>query len=105
MSEKTSHTRIQKYAEGRTVVWNKGKHVQWNRKSHDKLLLEHLEKMSNQGFRVIPLLGVLPDGIAIKDGKVYAVELETTSPDYRKYSVTHAYDDVIWIVIPRRVVK
>lgn len=104
MSEKTSRARIERYAEGRTVVWNKGKHVQWNRESHDKLLLEHLEKMKSQGFRVIPLLGVLPDGIAIKDGKVYAVELETNSPNYRKYSIAHAYDDVIWIVISRRVV-
>ena len=102
MAVKESNTRIQHYAEGKTVIWNKGKHIEWNRKSHDKLLLEHLELMKEQGFKVIPLLGILPDGIAIKNGKVYAVELETNSPNYKKYTKPHSYDDVIWIVISRR---
>ena len=102
LAKKTSKRRIQLFSEGRIVTWNKGKHIDWNRTNHDQLLLEEVAKLEAQGFRCIPLVKVLPDAIAIKDGKVYAVELETFSPDYDKYQKVDFYDDVIWIVILKR---
>jgi hypothetical protein len=42
---------------------------------HEKKLKEELEKLKKEGYRVIDLERKCPDGIAIKDGKVYAVEI------------------------------
>lgn len=57
-----------------------------------------------QGFRCIPITHVVPDIIAIRDGKVYAIEVEYGKPNYQKYTETirQYYDDVIWILIKRK---
>ena len=59
-----------------------------------------IPELEKQGFRCIPMTDVLPDIIAIKDGKVYAIEVEYGNPNYSKYTelVKSRYDDVIWIL-------
>ena len=42
---------------------------------HEKELNEEIERLENKGYRVINLEGKSPDAIAIKDGKVVAVEV------------------------------
>jgi hypothetical protein len=65
-------------------------------------ILEEARKLEEQGFRVIPITNVIPDIIAIKNGKVFAVEVEYGScPDYTKYDDTRYrqfFDDVMWII-------
>lgn len=51
-----------------------------------------------KGFRFIPLVKVIPDAIAIKDNKIFAIELEHKIPRYEKYDGTQGFDDVIWII-------
>ncbi|RKX44051.1 MAG: hypothetical protein DRP27_07375 [Thermotogae bacterium] len=85
---KETDERVRKYAE------------KLRKRYHDKMLLEELKKFERQGYRCIPLIKVIPDAIVIKDGKVYAVELETDHPDFDKYHnlKVNPYDDVIWIM-------
>lgn len=62
--------------------------------------LEDAKDLEEQGFRVIVFGRVIPDSIAIKDSKVYAVETVYNSrPDYDKYigEAELFYDDIIWI--------
>jgi len=70
---------------------------------HAKAVMEETRTLESQGFRCIPVeqqLGVpVPDIVAIKDGKVYAVEVtHEERPSYWKYNTfKEIYDDVIWI--------
>ena len=76
--------------------------LEWKSKSHDFLIFEQRKKMELEGFKVITLKKVLPDLIAIKNGKIYAVEVETGSQraNYKKYEKVKDYDDVLWILKP-----
>ena len=67
---------------------------------HYKKILVLKGEMEEQGFRCIPLGKVIPDIIAIKDNKIFAVELEYGKPNYDKYTsnIQHFFDDVIWII-------
>ena len=59
------------------------------------------DTLRSQGFKTIPIGRVIPDIIAIKDGKVYAVEVEYGIPNYSKYDKNgygKNFDDVIWII-------
>ena len=59
------------------------------------------KKLEQQGFRVIPITRAVPDIIAIKDGKVFAIEVEYSNhPNYSKYTddVRKYYDDIVWIL-------
>jgi len=79
--------------------------LEWKSKSHSFLINEQKEKMQADGYRVISLSGVIPDLIALRDGKVFAVEVETGSqqPNYKKYENRKDYDDVIWKLKPKGV--
>ena len=62
--------------------------------------LKEIKEFENQGFRCIPTGGkVRPDFIAIKDNKVFAVEVEYDIPNYSKYTKEAKlfFDDIIWI--------
>lgn len=65
-------------------------------------IIEEIKEFEKQGFRCVPTGGkVIPDFIAIKDNKVYAVEVEYgRHPNYSKYTdeVKSYVDDVIWIL-------
>jgi|SRR3989338_3760753 len=54
----------------------------------DKRIKDEIIELERQGFRCVPVGGkVRPDIIAIKDGKIYAVEVEYKKrPDYAKYN-------------------
>lgn len=60
------------------------------------------KKLESQGYRVIPITHVIPDIIAIKDNKVYAIEVESgkTKPNYAKYTdkIKKRFDDIVWII-------
>lgn len=72
-------------------------------------ILPECSKLQEQGFRVVPIGKVVPDMVAIKDGKVFAVEVEDLTaghnliPGYGKYpnELSKYIDDVIWIVKKR----
>ncbi len=68
----------------------------------DNLITEEMDNLSKQGFSVIPIgrnRDPKPDIIAMKDGKVYAVEVESSKPDYEKYGEnTKYFDDIIWVL-------
>jgi len=64
-------------------------------------ILKEIPELEKQGFRCIPIGGkVRPDIIAIKDNKVFAVEVEYKKPNYSKYTddAKKYYDDIIWII-------
>jgi transposase len=85
---------LPKYAKNRYIIISK--------LNHKEAVLAESKNLETQGFRCIPLIDVIPDIIAIKRGKVYAVEVETgKSPDYTKYEKIDYYDDVFWIIIRR----
>lgn len=68
--------------------------IMWKRINAEIPILEQ------QGFRCIPIGKVIPDIIAIKDGKVYAVEVEYGIPNYKKYDdeTRKYFDDIIWLL-------
>jgi dTDP-4-amino-4,6-dideoxygalactose transaminase len=60
-------------------------------------------KLTNDGYRVIPIGVAVPDIIAIKDNKVVAYEIERTriyvKRKKNKYGeLSKYYDDIIWVV-------
>lgn len=99
--------------------WNKGKHLpeeykqklilahtgkHYDRKKHTQLILEQSNNLINQGYRcVIMDHRPIPDIIAIKDGKVFAYEVEngnTHHPRLNKYENIEDYDEICWCVTP-----
>ncbi|MEM3389633.1 MAG: hypothetical protein QW491_09510 [Thermoproteota archaeon] len=76
----------------------------WSKDFHSKIVMEELKNLRKQGFICVPIQNPIPDIVAFKNGKVYAVEVELTPPpDYAKYErIPHFFDDVIWIMIKRR---
>lgn len=63
-------------------------------------ILKEIPELEKQGFRCIPIGKVIPDIVAVKDNKVYAIEIERGIPDYKKYTdeIRSYYDDIIWIL-------
>ena len=81
---------------------NKGKHTNFNslKVAYDKILKE-IPELEKQGFKCIPIGRVVPDIIAMKDGKIYAIEVEYGNPNYSKYdreNYKNNFHDVIWIL-------
>lgn len=78
-------------------------------KHYTEDILPECSKLQEQGFRVVPIGKVVPDMVAIKDGKIFAVEVEDLTaghnliPSYGKYpnELSKYIDDVIWIVKKR----
>jgi len=66
---------------------------------HYELILKETDNLRNQGFRCIPIGKVIPDIIAFKDSKIYAIEVECDDPDYSKYTsaISQLYDDIVWV--------
>lgn len=67
-------------------------------------ILDEIPELEKQGFRCIPIGKVIPDIIAIKDDKIFAVEVERGTPNYAKYTdvIKNYYDDIIWILRKRQ---
>lgn len=70
-------------------------------------ILSITSELTGRGFRCAPLHHGLPvpDIIAIKDGKVYAVEVFSKAPQKDKYNDYPFCDDVIWIDLRRNLQK
>lgn len=64
---------------------------------HKMALLDEVRILKEQGFKVLNVDKVRPDIIARKNGKIYAVEVEFSEPDYGKYDSQNIFDDIIWI--------
>lgn len=105
VSSKVSKTLKEKYKIGELVSPNKGKKVPFKAKcgqkvenlNHSDAIKKEILEYKNQGFRCIEIGNAYPDFIAIKDNKVYAIEVEFHSPKYEKYNNIKCYDDIIWI--------
>jgi hypothetical protein len=67
-------------------------------------ILKEIPELEKQGFRCIPIGKVIPDIIAFKDGKVFAIEVEYGNPKYDKYDeeTRRYFDDIIWIIRNKR---
>ena len=64
-------------------------------------IYKECEELERQGFRAVPTgAKVVPDIVAVRDNKIYAVEVEYGTPNYGKYTgdIQKYYDDVIWII-------
>jgi len=63
-------------------------------------ILKETEDLESQGFVCIPIGQVIPDIIALKDGKIYAFEVEYGKPNYQKYTEEYRkrFDDVVWLL-------
>jgi len=80
------------------ILANKNRH-----KLVKERIIKEAEELKKQGFRIIPLIDVFPDIIAIKDGKIFAVEVEYGKPNYNKYTdeIRQYFDDIYWIIRKR----
>lgn len=75
-------------------------------KHYTEDILPAAKDLQKQGFRVVPIGKIVPDVVAIKDDKIYAVEVEdlTSShsliPNYQKYpnELSSYINDVIWVI-------
>jgi hypothetical protein len=66
---------------------------------HNKEILTFSKQLEKQGYRVVPLTSTLPDIIAVKDNKIYAVEVDNGSLRTYKYDTNNFskyFDDVLW---------
>lgn len=66
-----------------------------------KRIMDEIQELEKQGFRCIPITCVIPDIIATRDGKIYAIEVEYRKPNYVKYNKDNykdRFDDVIWLL-------
>lgn len=100
---------ISRTLEGRTVSRktrtkmsesNRGKHsgIRTTQLAYERIL-EEIPALEKEGYRCIPIGKIIPDIIAIRDGKIIAIEVEyTKNPRYEKYKYQKIYDDVIWIL-------
>jgi hypothetical protein len=71
---------------------------------HNEKILKVVNELSAKGYRCIPIHKKRPDIIALKDGKVYAVEVTHALPMHNKWDETDKkyYDDIIWIVVKHK---
>ena len=74
-------------------------------RQHKKAIWDYIEELRAQGYKAINLNNFSPDGIAVKDGKLFAIEVLITNG--KKY-VTNAkknqysmFDEVLVKKIPR----
>lgn len=77
---------------------------------HYKEILNQAKILEKEGFRCIPIGKVVPDIIAIKDGKIFAIEVEKGNPNWDKYTdeIRKFFDDIIWVLLrkeEREIVK
>ncbi len=84
----------QAIAEKNKVNFQGNNHIEMH---FDRIHAEVTE-LEEKGYRVIPITRIIPDMIAIKDGKVFAVEVDYNRPDHDKYTRgSSLFDGVIRI--------
>ena len=72
---------------------------------HFERILKEIPELEKQGFKCIPIGKPIPDIIGLKNGKVYAIEVQyyqrsNSKINYLKYNddTKKYFDDVIWIL-------
>ena len=76
-------------------------------KTHELTLKNYIEELKSQGYKAFDLNRKCPDGIAVKDGKVYAIEVLGTQKkkgkgNHRKWTFRgkrkeyYMFDDVLF---------
>lgn len=83
---------------------------------HQKILYKLLNDLDAQGFHTIDMTGCVPDAIAVKDNKIYAIEVLTRTGsehnnntdqfNIRKKEVKYnlyGYDDIIFKAINKKI--
>ena len=71
-------------------------------KEHQYATTETLRRLDVLGFKCSDLTKrPLPDGIAIKNGEVLAVEVEHCYVNPDKYKDNKFYDDILWVIYGR----
>lgn len=73
--------------------------------AHNRIIQE-IPGFEKQGFKCIPVGGkIRPDIIGIKNGKVYAIEVEYGKPNYLKYTEEHKkwFDEILWILRDKKL--
>jgi len=71
-------------------------------KEHRYATDEALTRLDALGFRCINLTKrPLPDGIAMKNGQVFAVEVEHCFVNPKKYEDDSQFNDVLWVIFGR----
>jgi hypothetical protein len=69
---------------------------------HYEEILRQAKILEEEGFRCIPIGKVIPDIVAVRDGKIFAIEVEKGKrPNWNKYTddIRKFYDDIIWILL------
>ncbi len=72
---------------------------------HEKFLDMEIDRLRSEGFLAIPIGKIgfpKADGIAFKDGKVYAIEVQTgrSAVDAGKYDIHRkSFDGIIWTLV------
>lgn len=75
--------------------------------THDRWIQEEIKNLTEDGYTVIPI-GLRefpePDIIAMKEGKVFAIEVEGEKPKPSRYYgyPSQFFNDIIWIIRGRR---
>jgi hypothetical protein len=78
---------------------NKGKLIAKTNQIAYIRILKEIPELEKQGFRCFPIGKIIPDIIAIKNNRIYAIEVEyAKSPNYKKYENQDIYDEIIWIL-------
>jgi len=70
-------------------------------KQHDQAIFEEIKNLEKQGYKCLDIgswHAKKPDIITTKNGKIYAIEIEFSKPDYNKYNGQKFFDDIIWII-------
>lgn len=68
-----------------------------------KNIRKYALELQYMGFRVIPITDVIPDIIAVRKDKIYAIEIERGVPRFDKYDseIKQFVDEIIWIIDPK----
>ena len=74
---------------------------EWS-EEHEKSIEEEKLILELKDYKCTTMDHCRPDIIAMKDGKVFAVEVEFGKPDTNKYIGNNFYDDIIWLIKERK---
>jgi hypothetical protein len=73
-----------------------------NGPQHHAEISKNIEKFREDGFMCVRIdRRPLPDFIAIKDNRAFAIEVEGGHMNFKKYMNPHDYADIIWIQFRR----
>jgi hypothetical protein len=93
--------KISRAEKGKHKPANFGEKVRRGFIEHDQWIKEEMTRLTEQGYRCLNVgssEAKVPDIIAFKDGKIYAIEITRFAVDHDKWAGQTFFDDIIWIV-------